>query len=323
MKIQTRHVVTVMMLGATTAAVAAGVSAVRTAPPAETAPPSTIAVPATPAVHPQFFAQAQSPAPAQVPMPPPPPAPAAAAQTGGAKPQMVEDVFKNVRVLRGITVDDFMGTMGAMSAALSMCCDSCHDGAGTDKVDWASDSLPRKVTARRMVLMTQAINKNNFGGRQMVTCWTCHRGRDFPTVTPDIEHDVYGEPRLEPDDVFRRVVLRRAGADGDLQQVHRRHRRPEAAGDHHQYHRRRHGAGLRRLGGVACELLRAGAGQARDHRELPEDRSNRGDETRTFDGTTGGSRSRTRSSSSMQLGRRARRRAVRRAARVPAADPKG
>ena len=39
-----------------------------------------------------------------------------------AKPTMVEDVFKNVQALKGIGVDDFMLTMGIMSAAVGSDC---------------------------------------------------------------------------------------------------------------------------------------------------------------------------------------------------------
>src|SRR5580704_14217314 len=85
------------------------------------------------------------------------------------KPLMAEEVFKNVRALKGIPVDDFMETMGLISAALSFDCSDCHTGAGTDRVDWAADT-PRKVIARTMVNMVAAINKNNFGGREAVTC---------------------------------------------------------------------------------------------------------------------------------------------------------
>jgi photosynthetic reaction center cytochrome c subunit len=115
-----------------------------------------------------------------------------------AKPQLAEDAFKNVQVLRGIPVDDFMGIM---SAALGFDCSECHTGAGTDRVDWAADTQ-RKVVARRMVTMVTAINKDNFTGRQMVTCWSCHRGRDKPAVTPTMDI-VYGTPSLEADDVFQ------------------------------------------------------------------------------------------------------------------------
>ena len=100
---------------------------------------------------------------------------------------MVEDVFKNVQALKGITVDEFMGTMGLMSASLGLCCNDCHPGAGTDAVRWEEDKNPRKVTARQMVLMVQAINRDNFSGRQAVTCWTCHRLRLSPVETPRLD----------------------------------------------------------------------------------------------------------------------------------------
>jgi photosynthetic reaction center cytochrome c subunit len=116
------------------------------------------------------------------------------------KPLLAEQVFKNVQVLRGIPVDDFLGTMGIMAAALQFDCSDCHVGAGTDKVDWAADT-PRKRMARSMVNMVATINKTNFGGRQMVTCWTCHRNRDKPLVTPTMAI-MYGTPTYEPDDVI-------------------------------------------------------------------------------------------------------------------------
>src|SRR5580700_11675581 len=125
----------------------------------------------------------------------------AVAQTAAPqKPLMSDQVFKNVRALKGIPVDDFMETMGLISAALSFDCSDCHTNAGTDKVDWAADT-PRKVIARTMVNMVSTINKNNFGGRQAVTCWTCHRNRDKPLVTPTME-TIYSMPNLEPDDVI-------------------------------------------------------------------------------------------------------------------------
>jgi photosynthetic reaction center cytochrome c subunit len=120
-------------------------------------------------------------------------------QATTAGPLLAEQAFKNIQALKGIPVDDFMGTMGIMSGSLGFDCSECHDSAGTDKVNWAADT-PRKVTARRMVNMVTAINRDNFSGRQVVTCWTCHRGRDRPVVTPTLEV-VYGTPILERDDL--------------------------------------------------------------------------------------------------------------------------
>ena len=114
------------------------------------------------------------------------------------RPQMSEEAFKNVQLLKGIPVDEFMGTMGIFSAALGMCCLECH------VPDWAADS-PRKITARKMIQMTETINRTNFSGRKVVTCWTCHRQSDRPSVTPLLDV-VYGEPiYYAPDDFFQQT----------------------------------------------------------------------------------------------------------------------
>jgi photosynthetic reaction center cytochrome c subunit len=128
-----------------------------------------------------------------------PQTPAPQAARGAApRPQMSEEVFKNVTVLTGIPVDEFMGTMGLFSAALSMCCGECHDNEHFE-VD-----TPRKRTARRMTTMVKEINRANFNGRQVVTCWTCHRNRDKPVVTPTLD-SVYGEANPIPDDILPQV----------------------------------------------------------------------------------------------------------------------
>jgi photosynthetic reaction center cytochrome c subunit len=114
-----------------------------------------------------------------------------------------DTVFKNIQVMKGVPVDDFMGTMGVMCAALGFDCSDCHEGAGTEKVDWAADT-PKKVRARGMVRMMTAINRDNFSGRQLVTCWTCHHGRDRPSTTPTMEH-MYGPASQEMDDVLTQM----------------------------------------------------------------------------------------------------------------------
>ncbi len=118
----------------------------------------------------------------------------------GQQPQMSDEAFKNIQALKGIPVDEFMGTMGLFSAALSMCCGDCHTGAGTSNPKWEDDP-PRKRTARRMVQMVDTINRANFNGRHVVTCWTCHRGQPRPAATPSMDR-IYGEPVTEPPDVL-------------------------------------------------------------------------------------------------------------------------
>jgi hypothetical protein len=120
----------------------------------------------------------------------------AGGQTPSEKPLLAEDVFKNVRVLKGLPVDEFMGTMGVFSAALGMSCEDCHSASDTSWDNYALDTSPRKVTTRRMVQMMSSINQESFGGRQVVTCYTCHRGSGRPKVTPSLAA-LYGASTLE------------------------------------------------------------------------------------------------------------------------------
>jgi photosynthetic reaction center cytochrome c subunit len=226
----------------------------------------------------QMEAQA-SPAAAQA----APPA-QAKAQTSSATALTSDQAFKNVQALKGIPADDFMGTMGVMSAALGFDCSECHIGAGTDKVDWALDT-PRKRTARRMVEMVSAINRTHFGGRQVVTCWTCHRGRDRPAITPSME-TVYGMPPFEMDDVVT-TIPGLPTADTILDKY------IEALG------------GAQRLGGLTSYIGKGmsvgfggfgGGGQVQIFAKAPDQRTmvieykdapGRGDTTRSYDGRIG------------------------------------
>ena len=123
-----------------------------------------------------------------------------ASQSPADKGMLAGEVFKNVQAMKDVPVDDFMASMGFMCAALGNDCSDCHDKAGTRYVDWAADT-PKKRTARRMVMMVNAINRDNFGGRVVVTCWTCHRNRDRPETTPTMEV-MYGKPPIGHDDVI-------------------------------------------------------------------------------------------------------------------------
>jgi hypothetical protein len=114
--------------------------------------------------------------------------------------QTSEQAFKNIQVLKGLPVDEFMGTMGLFSAALSVCCGDCHTGAGTSNPKWEEDP-PRKKIARNMIQMVNTINQTSFNGRKVVTCWTCHRGQQRPAATPPLDR-IYGDPILEPPDVL-------------------------------------------------------------------------------------------------------------------------
>ncbi len=124
----------------------------------------------------------------------------AGGQTGlEQRAPIAEEVFKNVQVLKGISVGEFMGTMGVFSAALGMSCEDCHASGSQSWENYAIDS-PRKVMARKMMAMMSAINRDNFQGRQVVTCFSCHRGSHLPKVTPNLA-TLYNAPVEEPDDM--------------------------------------------------------------------------------------------------------------------------
>lgn len=127
----------------------------------------------------------------------------AAGQAAPANQLMSEQAFKNVTVLKGIPVDEFMDTMGFISASTNYNCADCHVEP-KEEGDWSAyaQETPRKATARRMILMVQTINKTNFGGARVVTCYTCHRNlQGAPKVTPRLAEQ-YGEPpALDPNEV--------------------------------------------------------------------------------------------------------------------------
>src|SRR6266508_671774 len=124
----------------------------------------------------------------------------AAAPSPGKK---AGEAFKNVTTttLKELSVDDFIASMGVISADLGLDCADCHPNAGTDKADFVIDT-PRKRTTRRMVEMVTAINGTNFNGQQRVTCWTCHHGRITPATTVSLDA-WYDTPNTELDDVIR------------------------------------------------------------------------------------------------------------------------
>jgi hypothetical protein len=131
---------------------------------------------------------------------------------------MSEQAFKNVTVLKGIPVDEFMDTMGFISASTNYNCIDCHVEP-KEEGDWSAyaQETPRKATARRMIVMVQAINRTNFGGARIVTCYTCHRNlQGAPKITPRLAEQ-YGEPPpLDPNEV---EILRQTPGTPSADQV--------------------------------------------------------------------------------------------------------
>src|ERR1041384_6082251 len=79
------------------------------------------------------------------------------AQQTAQKPLMAEEVFKNVQILKGIPVNQFMETMGFFAASLGLNCVYCHVPESLENWDRFADDVPRKRTARSMMLMVDDI----------------------------------------------------------------------------------------------------------------------------------------------------------------------
>ena len=202
----------------------------------------------------------------------------------GTKAKMSDEAFTNVKVLKGIPVDDFMGTMGVMTSSLGFDCSECHIGAGTQNVDWAADTQ-RKVVARKMIAMVNTINHDNFSGRQVVTCYSCHHGRDRPLTTANLEN-VYGSVPVEMDD-----VLAQAEGQPAAEQIIDRYIRAiggaEKLASVKSYVATGLSVGFGGFGGGARVTIHA---KAPDQRKLVmdfKDAPGRGDTTRVYDGHRG------------------------------------
>ena len=116
------------------------------------------------------------------------------------KPLMAEQVFKNVQVLKGIPVNQFMDTMGFFAASLGLNCVFCHVPESLENWDKFAEDVPRKRTARLMITMVNNINKTNFGGRRVLTCYSCHRGGERPKVVPSLAEQ-YAVATEDPNEV--------------------------------------------------------------------------------------------------------------------------
>src|SRR5262245_57643478 len=104
---------------------------------------------------------------------------AAAAQQRGQPPAgpTTAQPSTMVQVLTGVPRDEILATMRVISASLGVECEFCHESNRTLNTE-------KKDVARRMMLMTRALNTASFGAQPRVTCFTCHRGSSAPLAAP-------------------------------------------------------------------------------------------------------------------------------------------
>jgi photosynthetic reaction center cytochrome c subunit len=114
----------------------------------------------------------------------------ASSEDAEAKPRkLAEEEYKNIQALKGIPAEQVVPSMQFIAASLGVECEYCHVPHQMEK-----DDKKPKLTARKMISMMTAINKENFEGRREVTCYSCHRGSPDPVATPIITAE---EPRRE------------------------------------------------------------------------------------------------------------------------------
>jgi len=103
-----------------------------------------------------------------------------------------DDGFKNLKVLKkNISHEELDKVMHGFNDALGVKCTFCHAAPkeGEQHPDFSSDEKPEKTIARRMIKMTNKINKKFFHGKSKigdadavmaVMCETCHHGAPHP-----------------------------------------------------------------------------------------------------------------------------------------------
>src|SRR6195256_2932619 len=131
-----------------------------------------------------------------------------------------EQVSKNIRVLQGTPANELNQSMHLMKGAVGMDCLYCHI-----EREWDKDVKPPKEVARTMISMMMDINKRQFGGRQVVTCYTCHNGRPMPAdmpIFPVLEPKMDPKPAVPTVDQILTKYVQALGGEQAIRKVTRR-----------------------------------------------------------------------------------------------------
>ncbi|HXI13512.1 MAG TPA: c-type cytochrome [Thermoanaerobaculia bacterium] len=105
----------------------------------------------------------------------------AVATTTSESDPAAERKYKNIQVLRGLPASQLYPVMTHMANSLGVTCAHCHTE------HFQEESKIEKEVARQMIRMTRGINRSQFQGQPIVSCYTCHRGAQYPSPAPLIE----------------------------------------------------------------------------------------------------------------------------------------
>ena len=115
----------------------------------------------------------------------------ATVNTASLKGKSAAEAYQNIQVLKEIPADQLVPAMQFITYSLGVECSYCHIEGALEK-----DDKKPKQTARKMMQMLAAINRDNFDAKQTVTCNSCHRGAPRPVSVPIIA-DTPLRPALE------------------------------------------------------------------------------------------------------------------------------
>jgi len=118
----------------------------------------------------------------------------ALAANAAAQDPRAGQIRPKLQVLQDVTESQLFMVMNAVAQSLGVGCEHCHVRGTPDPAtltggwQWDSDDKPAKATGREMMRMVRELNTSRFGGRLVVTCFTCHRGDvrvvNLPPVPP-------------------------------------------------------------------------------------------------------------------------------------------
>ena len=125
---------------------------------------------------------------------------AKSAQTQSTADKPVEQVRKNIQVLKGLPDSQLFLLMNFVGDSLGVTCDHCHvkgeknPQTGEDTWVWERDDKKEKAVGREMMRMVLELNRTRFNREGVVTCYTCHRGSTRPErMAPLPPRDYFGE----------------------------------------------------------------------------------------------------------------------------------
>jgi tetratricopeptide (TPR) repeat protein len=113
------------------------------------------------------------------------------------------DKFTNLKVLpKDITKAELMSTMRRFAFALGTRCEHCHVQAPDQKFDFPADDKEAKKTARSMLQMVVAINRDYVGKLPkdspiQVECVTCHHGLAQPRPLDAVLAEAIGQKGID------------------------------------------------------------------------------------------------------------------------------